>query len=159
MIFALSGVVAGIGGTMLIIQQQSVNAEQFNYQLSLAFVVIVVTTGVGTVEGAIQAGISFMVIEQLLTLLPPRFGGDSLVFVLFAAGALQYANHPEGILEFQKRRWTLRIEQLIWHDTESSSPTGSGGPGGDGGLNPPHAPSRPDSGGGLATPVLSPGSG
>ena len=121
MIFALSGVVAGIGGTMLIIQQQSVNAEQFNYQLSLAFVVIVVTTGVGTVEGAIQAGISFMVIEQLLTLLPARFGGDSLVFVLFAAGALQYANHPEGILEFQKRRWTLKIEQLIWRDRTSSS--------------------------------------
>jgi branched-chain amino acid transport system permease protein len=159
MIFALSGVVAGIGGTMLIIQQQSVNAEQFNYQLSLAFVVIVVTTGVGTVEGAIQAGISFMVIEQLLTLLPPRFGGDSLVFVLFAAGALQYANHPEGILEFQKRRWTLKIEQLIWHDGESSSPTGSGGPGGGGGVMAPNAPSRPDGSGGLATPVLSPGSG
>jgi branched-chain amino acid transport system permease protein len=159
MIFALSGVVAGIGGTMLIIQQQSVNAEQFNYQLSLAFVVIVVTTGVGTVEGAIQAGISFMVIEQLLTLLPARFGGDSLVFVLFAAGALQYANHPEGILEFQKRRWTLKIEQLIWRDRTSSSASGSGGPGWGGGVSAPDGPSRPDAGGGVATPVLSPGSG
>jgi branched-chain amino acid transport system permease protein len=159
MIFALSGVVAGIGGTMLIIQQQSVNAEQFNYQLSLAFVVIVVTTGVGTVEGAIQAGISFMVIEQLLTLLPPRFGGDSLVFVLFAAGALQYANHPEGILEFQKRRWTLKIEQLIWRGDKSSSATGSGGPDWGGGGAAPNAPSSPDAGGGLGTPVLSPGSG
>ena len=159
MIFALSGVVAGIGGTMLIIQQQSVNAEQFNYQLSLAFVVIVVTTGVGTVEGAIQAGISFMVIEQLLTLLPARFGGDSLVFVLFAAGALQYANHPEGILEFQKRRWTLKIERLIWRGSKSSSASGSGGPGWGGGVSAPDGPSRPDAGGGVATPVLSPGSG
>ena len=159
MIFALSGVVAGIGGTMLIIQQQSVNAEQFNYQLSLAFVVIVVTTGVGTVEGAIQAGISFMVIEQLLTLLPARFGGDSLVFVLFAAGALQYANHPEGILEFQKRRWTLKIERLIWRDSKSSSASGSGGPGWGGGVNAPDGPSRPDAGGGVATPVLTPGGG
>jgi branched-chain amino acid transport system permease protein len=159
MIFALSGVVAGIGGTMLIIQQQSVNAEQFNYQLSLAFVVIVVTTGVGTVEGAIQAGISFMVIEQLLTLLPARFGGDSLVFVLFAAGALQYANHPEGILEFQKRRWTLKIEQLIWRDGKSSSATGSGGPGWGGGVSAPNGPPSPDGSGGVATPVLSPGSG
>jgi branched-chain amino acid transport system permease protein len=158
MIFALSGVVAGIGGTMLIIQQQSVNAEQFNYQLSLAFVVIVVTTGVGTVEGAIQAGISFMVIEQLLTLLPARFGGDSLVFVLFAAGALQYANHPEGILEFQKRRWTLKIEQLIWRDRKSSAGS-SGGPDWGGGISVPDAPPHPDGGGGLAAPVLSPGSG
>ncbi len=45
LIFALSGVVAGIGGTLLTIQQQSVSADEFNYQLSLAFVVIVVTTG------------------------------------------------------------------------------------------------------------------
>ena len=101
--------VAGIGGTLLTIQQQSVNAAEFNYQISLAFVVIVVTTGVSTVEGAIQAGFGFVVIQQLLTYLPARFGGNSLVFVLFAFGALTYAAHPEGILEFQKRRWTLRM--------------------------------------------------
>src|ERR1700730_1647283 len=114
LIFALSGVVAGIGGTMLIIQQQSINPQQFNYQLSLAFVVIVVTTGVSTVEGAIQGGIGFMVISQLLTYLPARYGGNSLTFVLFAAGALTYAAHPEGILEYQKRRWTMRFERLLF---------------------------------------------
>ena len=70
LIFGLSGVVAGIGGTLLTIQQQSVNPELFNYQLSLAFVVIVVTTGVSTVEGAINAGFGFVVIQQLLTYLP-----------------------------------------------------------------------------------------
>ena len=77
----------------------------------MAFVVIVVTTGVSTVEGAIQAGMGFVVIQQLLTYLPARFGGNSLVIVLFAFGALTYAAHPEGILEFQKRRWTLRFER------------------------------------------------
>ena len=102
--------VAGIGGTLLAIQQQSVNTAEFNYQISLAFVVIVVTTGVSTVEGAVQAGFGFVVIQQLLTYLPARFGGNSLVFVLFAFGALTYAAHPEGILEYQKRRWTLRIQ-------------------------------------------------
>ena len=127
MIFALSGVVAGLGGSMLIIQQQSVNASQFTYQLSLAFVVIVVTTGVSTVEGAIQAGFAFMVIEQLLTFLPARLGGDSLVFVLFAFGALQYANHPEGILEFQKRRWTLVVEQLILRGRDDPAAMPGGG--------------------------------
>ncbi len=121
LIFGLSGVVAGIGGTLLTIQQQSVSAQGFNYEFSLAFVVIVVTTGVSTVEGAINAGIGFVVIQQLLTYLPARFGGDSLVFVLFAFGALTYAQHPEGILEFQKRRWTLRMERLVFHTTPTVS--------------------------------------
>jgi branched-chain amino acid transport system permease protein len=114
MIFGISGVVAGIGGTLLAIQQQSVNTAEFNYQISLAFVVVVVTTGVSTIEGALQAGFGLVVIEQLLTYLPARFGGNSLTFVLFAFGALTYAAHPEGVLEFQKRRWTLRLERLLF---------------------------------------------
>lgn len=121
LIFGLSGIVAGLGGTMLCIQQQSVSAQSFNYEFSLAFVVIVVSTGVSTVEGAINAGIAFVVIQQLLTYLPARLGGDSLVFVLFAFGAINYAAHPEGVLEFQKRRWTLRMQNLVFKDT--SPPT------------------------------------
>ncbi|MHB1518790.1 MAG: ABC transporter permease [Acidimicrobiales bacterium] len=133
LIFALSGVVAGIGGTVLVIQQQAVNTALFNYEFSLVFVVIVVTTGVSTIEGAIQAGISFVVIQQLLTFLPARFGGNSLTIVLFAAGALTYAAHPEGILEYNKRRWTMRFERLLFagsSDPPSLEPvqmTGAGG--------------------------------
>jgi branched-chain amino acid transport system permease protein len=130
-IFALSGAVAGIGGTMLVIQQQTVNAMQFNYQLGLAFVVIVITTGVSTIEGAIQAGMGYVVVQQILTYLPARYGGNGLTFVLFAAGALTYVAHPEGILEYQKRRWTMRFQRLILPEGRSSGPptppdTGSG---------------------------------
>jgi branched-subunit amino acid ABC-type transport system permease component len=114
LIFGLSGAVAGLGGTLLTIQQQSVSAQGFNYEFSLAFVVIVVTTGVSTVEGAINAGIAFVVIQQLLTYLPERLGGNSLVFVFFCFGALNYANHPEGLLEYQKRRSTLRMQHIFF---------------------------------------------
>ena len=52
-------------------------------------VVLVVTTSVTTVEGAIQAGIGFFVTEQILsTVLPARIGASSLTVVLFAFGAL-----------------------------------------------------------------------
>jgi branched-chain amino acid transport system permease protein len=135
MIFAISGVVAGIGGTLLVVQQQTINNTTFSYQLGLAFVVIVVTTGVSTVEGAIQGGMGFVVTQQLLSYLPPRFGGEDLVFVLFAFGALTYARHPEGILEYQKRRSTLRFERLLFKPPEPSAPIlpgrvpGAGGPG------------------------------
>jgi hypothetical protein len=130
-------VVAGIGGTLITIQQQSVSAEEFNYQLSLAFVVIVVTTGVNTVEGAINAGFGFVVIQQLLTYLPARFGGNSLVFVLFAFGAFTYAAHPEGILEFQKRRWTMRMQNLVFRPVGPSPPSGGSSLGSLAGVGPP----------------------
>jgi ABC-type branched-subunit amino acid transport system permease subunit len=111
LVFALSGAIAGIGGSLLALQQTIINPDQFNYQLSLAFVVIVVTTGVTTVEGAIQGGIGFVVVQQLLTYAPQRFQG--LTFVLFAAGALTYAAHPEGIVEYQRRMWTGRVERIV----------------------------------------------
>jgi len=113
-VFALAGAIAGIGGVLVTIQQQVANSAQWNYEFSLIFVVLVVTTGVGTVEGAIQAGIGFVVTEQILTYLPARLGGESLTIVLFAFGALQYAKHPEGILEFQKRKGTQRFEKLFF---------------------------------------------
>jgi hypothetical protein len=112
--------VAGIGGTIYSLFQTNVNANSFNAELSLVFVVVVVTTGVSTVEGAIQAGIGLTVIEQLVTYLPGRFGGNSLVFVLFAFGALTYASHPEGVLEFQKLTWTTRFDRLFF--TKGSPP-------------------------------------
>jgi branched-chain amino acid transport system permease protein len=115
-VFALAGAIAGLGGLLVTIQEQVASPEAWNYNWSLIFVVLVVTTSVATVEGAIQAGIGFYVVTQLLTYLPSRFGGSSLVIVLFAFGALQYARHPEGILEFQKRRSTDRFARRLFPD-------------------------------------------
>jgi branched-chain amino acid transport system permease protein len=119
MVFALAGAIAGLGGVLVTIQGQVASPGAWNYNYSLIFVVLVVTTSVATVEGAIQAGIAFYVITQLLTYVPGRFangrfGGESLVIVLFAFGALQYARHPEGALEFQKRRSTAWLERLLF---------------------------------------------
>jgi branched-chain amino acid transport system permease protein len=114
-VFALAGAIAGFGGVLVTIQQQVASPNAWNTEYSLIFIVLVVTTSVGTVEGAIQAGIGFFVVTQILTYLPSRSGGNSLVIVLFAFGALQYARHPEGVLEFQKRRATARFEQLLFN--------------------------------------------
>ncbi|HEX3795445.1 MAG TPA: ABC transporter permease [Acidimicrobiales bacterium] len=127
MIFALSGAMAGLGGVLISIQQQQAAPNDWNYEFSLVFVVLVVTTSVSTVEGAIQAGIGFVVTEQLLTYLPARFGGPSLTIVLFAFGALTYASHPEGVLEYQKRRSTLRFERFFAKDTPTLTPATTNG--------------------------------
>jgi len=117
-VFALSGAIAGIGGLLHSLEQQVVNPTDWNAQFSLVLVVLVVTTSVTTVEGAIQAGVGFFVTEQILTtVLPARSG-----VVLFAFGALTYAAHPEGVLEYQKRRWNQRFERVFFN-------RGSPGPG------------------------------
>ncbi len=115
MVFALSGAIAGIGGLLHSLEQQVVSPTDWNAEISLVLVVLVVTTSVTTVEGAIQAGIGFFVTEQILTtVLPARIGASSLTVVLFAFGALTYAQHPEGVLEFQKRKGTARFERLFF---------------------------------------------
>jgi ABC-type branched-subunit amino acid transport system permease subunit len=113
-VFALAGAIAGLGGVLVTIQAQVASPTAWNYNYSLIFVVLVATTGMSTVEGAINAGISFYVITQLLTYLPARLGGSSLVIVLFAFGTINYAKHPEGVLEFQKRRSTQFFERHLF---------------------------------------------
>ena len=135
LVFAISGAMAGIGGTLLVVQQQTINNTTFSYFFSLVFVVIVVSTGVNTVEGAINGAFAFVIIQQLLTYVPARLGGNSLVLVLFAFGALQYANHPEGVLEFQKRRSTLRFEGLLFKPKEEEISVSGGLISGAGGTN------------------------
>ena len=72
------------------------------------FVVVVITTGAFTVEGAVQAGMGFALFQLILDYTVfSRFQG--IEFVLFAFGTFTYAKHPEGIVEFQKTRWMNRI--------------------------------------------------
>jgi branched-subunit amino acid ABC-type transport system permease component len=123
-VFALSGAVAGLGGTLLVLTTQNANPDLFNYQLSLVFVVIVVTTGVTTVEGAITGAFGYVVIEQLLTYVPLRFQG--LTVVLFAIGALAYSRHPEGIVEYGKRQSTQAVQRLVFERSEPRGEAASG---------------------------------
>ena len=76
-VFALSGAIAGVGGLLHSLEQQVVSPTDWNAEISLVLVVLVVTTSVTTVEGAIQAGIGFFVTEQILTtVLPARIGAS-----------------------------------------------------------------------------------
>jgi ABC-type branched-subunit amino acid transport system permease subunit len=108
-VFMLSAGVAGVGGVLFASLQQTVSPVDFNYFFSIVYVVVVVTTGVQSVEGAVQAGMGFAVLGLLLNYLPTRFLG--IEPILFGFGAMTYAKHPEGIVEYQKRQWLLRVER------------------------------------------------
>jgi len=111
-VFALSAGIAGLGGALYASTQEAAGTGDFNFAISLVWVVAVITTGAMTIEGAIQAGIGFAVFQQVLNLyVPSRFIG--IEAILFAVGTLTYAQHPEGIVEFQKTRWMNRIAKLF----------------------------------------------
>jgi ABC-type branched-subunit amino acid transport system permease subunit len=108
--FAVSAGVAGLGGGLLASQKHIATANDFSYFYGLFFVVLVVTLSPRTVEGAVQAALGFALVPQLLEAVGLN---QSYQFVLFGLGALTYARHPEGVIEFQKRKSMAAIERHL----------------------------------------------
>ena len=120
--FAVSAGIAGLGGGLLATQKHIAVTNDYSYFYGLFFVVLVVTLMPRTVEGAINAGLGFALLPEILKLLGIDAGYQ---FVLFGLGAITYARHPEGVLEFQKRKSLATVERRLpkrWR----SDPAGAG---------------------------------
>jgi ABC-type branched-subunit amino acid transport system permease subunit len=109
--FAVSAGIAGLGGGLLATQKHIATAQDFSYFYGLFLVVLVVTLSTRTVEGAVNAAFGFALIPPLI--LEPLGLNSAWQFVLFGLGAITYARHPEGVLEFQKRRSMAAIEKRL----------------------------------------------
>ncbi len=130
--FMLSAALAGVGGALYASLEQTVSPADFNYEFSLIFVIVVATVGVYSVAGAIEAGLAYTVLQQLINTLPGRFG--SLVALIFGLAAVTYVRHPEGAVEFLRRLVLDRAEQFAHFLTRNDQPaaelTVGSGPGG-----------------------------
>lgn len=117
--FAVSAFIAGLGGALLAMHQENVNyGNNFSPFAALFWMVLVVTLGARTVEGAVNAGAAFSLFDTLLlkgTIFgwilrsPERIPGIFPIspkwrFILFGLGTIQFARHPEGLIEASKRR-------------------------------------------------------
>ena len=126
--FAVSAFIAGIGGAMLSIQQENVNyANNFAPATALFWLVLVVSLSARTVEGAGQAGAAFSLFPAVIlegTFLAWILRSEDRVpgffplspkwrFVLFGLTAVQFARHPEGMVEFGKRRSTAKMNARL----------------------------------------------
>jgi branched-subunit amino acid ABC-type transport system permease component len=129
--FAVSAGIAGLGGGLLATQKHIATANDFGFFYSLFFVVLVVTLSPRTVEGAINAAMGFALIPPLI--LEPLGLNQAWQFVLFGLGAITYARHPEGVLEFQKRKSLAAVERRLPKRfrapsiTDDASPLPAGG--------------------------------
>ena len=123
-LFALSAAIAGVGGSLFAMLNQQTGSLDWFAWFGAAWVVIVVTIGVRTVDGAAIAGVSFILVQWLLSdawNLPRSFA-----IILFGLGAITYARHPEGVAEWrtrttiegivQNRRTAARRAALIAED-------------------------------------------
>ncbi|MBM3674761.1 MAG: ABC transporter permease [Actinobacteria bacterium] len=110
LVFAVSAGIAGLGGALLSMQEGEANPVRFEYTWGLFFVVIVVTLGARTVEGAINAGLGFMLMPEVL-----KWVGlpASWQFVVFGLGAITYAKYPDGVLEANKRKSLAFIDRHL----------------------------------------------
>jgi branched-chain amino acid transport system permease protein len=108
--FSVSAGIAGLGGALLATQKHIAVTSDYSYFFGLFYVVLVVTLMPRTVEGAINAGLAFALVPELLSLV----GIDpAYQFVLFGLGAITYARHPDGVLEFQKQQSLAAIERRL----------------------------------------------
>lgn len=119
-VFILSAAIAGLGGAFYAMTYGNVDPTTFNSLYGPVFLVVVVTVGASTVEGAITAGMAYALINQAFTYLPVHVGGTqlgaaSLTIVLLSVGAFTYASHPEGIFEYVKRRIATTVFRAVEH--------------------------------------------
>ena len=141
--FALSAGIAGLGGGLLAIQENQANyTANYSVLFGLLWLVIVVTIGARTVEGAVQAGLAIAFLPEILKALGLS---PAYQFILFGLGAITYAKHPEGVLEYNKRRSLETVQRFLTRgrqppDGESGgvvrtrpqpAPVVAGNPGGD----------------------------
>ncbi len=125
--FALSAGIAGLGGGLLATCDRQVSFQSnYSTTLGLVWIVVVVSLGPRTIEGAIQAAAGFVffpliVLDQLgpwvvnhvqpwyhLGVLP-----QGLQPIFFGLGALTYAKHPEGLLEYNTRKSLVKTQARI----------------------------------------------
>ncbi|HEY3832388.1 MAG TPA: ABC transporter permease [Acidimicrobiia bacterium] len=123
--FGLSAGIAGLGGGLLTSYEGHYTASDWQTFVGLFWVVIVVTLGARTVEAAIQAAFAFVLFQKrvlavwipyLLNHVQPfhTFAQvpTPVQYMLFGLGAITYARHPEGILEYSKRRSNAMMERF-----------------------------------------------
>jgi branched-chain amino acid transport system permease protein len=141
--FAVSAFIAGLGGAMLSMLQENVHyTNNFAPFTALFWLVLVVALGSRTVEGAAIAGASFALFDVVILRgeflgwilrSPDRVPGIFPIspewrFVLFGLLAIQFARHPEGLVEHGKRQWMARLQRRAGPRTGPSDKLSVGEP-------------------------------
>ena len=139
--FAVSGFLAGFGGSLLAIHQGQVNyTNNFTPFGDLFWLVLVVTAGASLVSGAIVGASLFVLFNAVIlqgTFLgwilrdPERIPGifpipQQWLFILFGLGTISFARHPEGFIERTRRDLAAKRAEKAEKQAPGAAPPTSG---------------------------------
>jgi branched-chain amino acid transport system permease protein len=123
-IASLGAFVAGIGGSLLAMQQQATALPaNFATLLGVVWLAVLVTQGIRSNMAALIAGISFTVLPALVQtyLHGPNWG--NIPPILFGLGAIALARNPDGLLVMQARQVRSLIGRIGKSRPDTETPT------------------------------------
>jgi branched-chain amino acid transport system permease protein len=124
--FGVCAGIAAVGGSLLSMREGAANYQaDFTVQFALFWLVLVVTLGSRTVEGAILAAFALKFFPELLKAIGVS---QSWQFVLFGLGAIAFARHPEGMFEHLKRTTQNLIQRGLDRNPMRGTSNQPGGP-------------------------------
>jgi ABC-type branched-subunit amino acid transport system permease subunit len=144
--FAASGFLAGLGGAVMAMHQESVGyANSFTPFGALFWLVLVVTAGVGLVSGAWVAAATFALFDAVilkgaafawLLRSPDRVPGflpvsQQWLFIGFGLAAVTFARHPEGSIEQARAQLAARREARARRRADAATAGGVDAPAGE----------------------------
>jgi branched-chain amino acid transport system permease protein len=123
--FVVSSVLAALAGGLLVQYTGSVTAETYNFELAVAYLVMIIVGGLGSITGAILGAIIVTMSPQVITSLLTYFDASStfqtnyllplqvVIYGLLLVGFLLF--EPTGLVGIGRRVW--RRVRGLWRDT------------------------------------------
>jgi branched-chain amino acid transport system permease protein len=118
LVAGIAAFVAGLGGAFMAMQTKVALGDNFSVYFGFVLLTVLVTIGVRSCFAAVVAGLSFVMLPQLLEeWLSPKF--VQFAPILFGIGAIQLAKHPNGVMVEQMhdtgRKLTALLRRLSRH--------------------------------------------
>ena len=105
LVFGLAAGIAGLGGAVYGMQQQSITATQFDFVTGLPLFLIAVIGGLGAVGNGLFSGIALVAPLNLLVAISPSL--QNLAAVLPSMAGIGIGRNPEGVVAMNRRLVTL----------------------------------------------------
>jgi branched-chain amino acid transport system permease protein len=124
-IAALGALVAGIGGSLLAMEQQATALPaNFATLLGVIWLAVLVTQGIRSNMAALIAGLAFTVFPALVQAhLAPKWG--NIPPILFGLGAIALAKNPDGVLVMQARQIRSLLSRIRRPRPDREAPAGT----------------------------------
>jgi branched-chain amino acid transport system permease protein len=110
-VFALSAGIAGLGGALYAMQQQSITAVQFSFQAGLPIFLLAVVSGLASVGSGLSAGALLIAPINMLIAVAPRL--QNFTALLPGLAGIGLGRNPDGVVPYFRRDWAPVLRHRI----------------------------------------------